>query len=168
MAWTRISLLAELDRLGIAHRTVEHAPVYTVEEARAHTGHLPGAHCKNLFLKDKKGALWLVTCLDHRRLDPSRLAKALGAARLSFGRPDLLAEILGVAPGAVTPFALVNDGDRRVRPVLDAAILAHDIVNVHPLDNAATTALAASDLVRFIESLGYRPTTLDLDLLDTG
>lgn len=150
------------------HATIEHPPVYTVEEARAQTGHLPGAHCKNLFLKDKKGALWLVTCLDHRRLDTGRLAKALGAARLSFGRPELLAEVLGVEPGAVTPLALVSDRERRVQPVLDAGVLAQDIVNVHPIDNAATTALASSDLVRFLESLGYRPLTLDLDPFDSA
>ena len=163
MTTDRSQLLRRLDELGIAHKTFGHPPVYTVEEAERHTGHLPGGHCKNLFLKDRKGGLWLLICLNHRRIDISRLAKVLGCARLSFGKPELLEEVLGVAPGGVTPFALINDRDRRVQPLLDRAMLANEQLNYHPLTNAATTTIAASDLPRFIEACGQQPQILDLD-----
>jgi Ala-tRNA(Pro) deacylase len=106
MATDRSGLLRRLDELGITHATCEHTPVYAVEEAERHTGHLSGGHCKNLFLKDKKGKLWLLICLNQRRIDLNRLAKVLGCARLSFGKADLLEAVLGVVPGGVTPFAL--------------------------------------------------------------
>jgi Ala-tRNA(Pro) deacylase len=163
MAIDRAGLLRRLDELGIAHTTFEHVPVYTVEEAERHTGHLPGGHCKNLFLKDRKGGLWLLVCLNQRRIDINRLAKMLGCARLSFGRAELLEEVLGVAPGGVTPFALINDRQRRVQPLLDRAMLNCEQLNYHPLSNGATTAIAAADLQRFIEACGHRPRILDLD-----
>ena len=164
MATDRAELLRRLDQLGIAHTTYEHPPVYTVEEAERHTGHLPGGHCKNLFLKDRKGGLWLLICLNQRRIDINRLAKVLGCARLSFGRAELLEEVLGVAPGGVTPFALINDRDRRVQPLLDRAMLNCARLNYHPLTNAATTTIAAADLPRFIAACGHEPRVLDLDL----
>jgi Ala-tRNA(Pro) deacylase len=152
-----------LDELAIAHTTIEHPPVYTVEEAERHTGHIPGGHCKNLILEDRKGGLWLLVCLSQRRIDINRLAKVLGCARLSFGRPELLEQVLGVAPGAVTPFALINDRDHRVQPLLDRAMLACERLNYHPLTNAATTAIAAADLLRFMEACGHEPRILDLE-----
>ena len=163
MATDRTGLLRRLDQLGIAHTTFEHPAVYTVEEAERHTGHLPGGHCKNLFLKDKKGGLWLLICLNQRRIDINRLAKVLGCARLSFGRAELLEEVLGVAPGGVTPFALINDRDGRVQPLLDRALLTYQRLNYHPLTSAATTTIAAADLPRFIEACGHQPRILDLD-----
>jgi Ala-tRNA(Pro) deacylase len=163
MATDRAGLLRRLDQLGIAHATFEHPPVYTVEEAERHTGHIAGGHCKNLFLKDRKGGLWLLICLNQRRIDISRLAKVLGCARLSFGRAELLQEVLGVAPGGVTPFALINDRERRVQPLLDRAMLTYERRNYHPLTNAATTTIAAADLPRFIEASGHEPRILDLD-----
>jgi Ala-tRNA(Pro) deacylase len=163
MTTDRAQLLRRLDELGIAHTTFEHPPVYTVEEAERHTGHLPGGHCKNLFLKDRKGSLWLLICLNQRRIDINRLAKVLGCARLSFGKAELLEEVLGVAPGGVTPFALINDRGRRVQPLLDRAMLACERLNYHPLTNAATTTIAASDLPRFIEACGHEPRILDFD-----
>jgi Ala-tRNA(Pro) deacylase len=163
MAITQEQLLGRLDELGIAHRTVTHPPVLTVEAAREHTGHLPGGHCKSLFLKDRKGRLWLLVCLDHRRIDMNRLAKAIGSARLSFGQPDLLQAALGVMPGAVTPFALINDRERHVQPLLDQAMLAQALLNYHPLTNAATTTIKATDLLKFLEACGHRPQILDLD-----
>ena len=159
----RTRLLRRLDELAIAHTTFEHPPVFTVEEAERHTGHLPGGHCKNLFLKDRRGGLWLLVCLNRRQIDINRLAKVLGCARLSFGRPELLEEVLGVAPGGVTPFALMNDRERRVQPLLDRAMLACAQLNYHPLTNAATTTIAAADLTRFIEACGHEPRVLDLD-----
>jgi Ala-tRNA(Pro) deacylase len=163
MTYDRAQLLRRLDELGIAHTTFEHPPVHTVEEARQHTAHLPGGHCKSLFLKDKRDGLWLLVCLDHRRIDMGSLAKAIGSPRLSFGRPELLAEVLGVTPGSVTPFALANDRARRVQPLLDRAMLDQERLNYHPLTNEATTTIAAENLVRFIEACGHRPRTIDLE-----
>lgn len=163
MTTTREDLLGRLDELGIGHVTHEHPPVFTVEEAQAHTAHLPGGHCKSLFLKDKKGGLWLLVCLDARRIDMNRLAKVLGCPRLSFGKAELLERVLGVTPGSVTPFALINDRDLSVRPLLDRAMLEHERLNYHPLANTATTTIAAADLVRFVESCGHSPRILDLD-----
>lgn len=164
MPTDRAQLLRRLDELGIAHTTVEHPPVYTVEEAERHTGHMSGGHCKNLFLKDRKGGLWLLVCLNQRRVDINRLAKVLGCARLSFGRPELLEQILGVAPGGVTPFALINDRDHRVQPLLDRAMLACERLNYHPLTNSATTTIASADLLRFMEACGHEPRLLDLEV----
>lgn len=163
MPHDREQLLERLSDLGIAHQTIDHPTVFTVEEAQAHTAHLPGGHCKSLFLKDKKDGLWLLVCLDHRRIDMNRLAKVLGCPRLSFGKPDLLLEVLGVTPGSVTPFALINDRDHRVRPLLDKALLDHDLLNYHPLTNEATTTIKSSDLPVFIEAMGHELWVIDLD-----
>jgi Ala-tRNA(Pro) deacylase len=163
MPITKDQLLARLAIMGIAARTHEHPPVFTVEEAQLHTRHLPGGHCKNLFLKDKKDRLWLVTCLDEQRVDLNRLSRLLGAARFSFGKADLLAEVLGVTPGSVTPLALVNDPDRRVTAVLDTKLLTHELVNCHPLENDATVTLKSADLLRFIRETGHEPVLVDLD-----
>ncbi|MFQ5783492.1 MAG: prolyl-tRNA synthetase associated domain-containing protein [Alphaproteobacteria bacterium] len=162
MPATREALFARLEELGIATETHEHPPVFTVEEARRHCAHLPGGHCKSLFFKDKKGALWLVVTLDDRRLDLKSLDRTIGAARLSFGRPELLYEVLGVTPGSVTPFALINDCDRRVNVVLDREMMALDLLNYHPLSNDATTAIRPGDLRAFIASCGHEPRELDL------
>jgi Ala-tRNA(Pro) deacylase len=162
-------LFARLDSLGISTTTHDHPPVYTVEEARRHTGHLPGGHNKSLFLKDRKDGLWLLVCGDDHRIDLNRLSMALGVPRLSFGRPELLMKVLGTEPGAVTPFALINDPERRVQPLLDRAMLARNPLHYHPLRNDATTAIAPDDLIRFIESCGHEPRVIDLDrLLDGG
>lgn len=163
MTLGREDLITRLDDLGIAHETIDHPAVFTVEEAHAHTAHLPGGYCKSLFLKDKKGGLWLLVCLDHRRIDMNRLSKVLGCPRLSFGKPDLLLDALGVTPGSVTPFALINDADRRVRPLLDKAMLDHELLNYHPLTNEATTTIKAADLPVFIEAIGHRADVIDLD-----
>jgi Ala-tRNA(Pro) deacylase len=158
-------LFARLDGLGIAHRTYAHPPVFTVAEAVALRGRLPGGHCKSLFLKDKKGGLWLVVALEEREVDLKRLADALGAPRFSFGNAGLLHEALGVRPGSVTPFALANDTAQLVAIVLDRAMLAHDPLNYHPLENDRTTAVAPADLLRFIAGCGHRPRIVDLDRL---
>jgi len=163
MLTTREQVLAHLHELGIEQRTVLHPAVFTVEQAQEHTRHLDGGHCKNLFLKDNKDRLWLVTCLDEQQVDLNRLAKLLGAGRLSFARGELLAEVLGVAPGSVTPLAIVNDTGSRVAAVLDTKLLAHEKINCHPLENDATTTLAAIDLLRFIRETGHEPVLLDLD-----
>lgn len=170
MTYDRDQLLERLDDLEIGHETIDHPAVFTVEEAQAHTAHLPGGHCKSLFLKDKKGGLWLLVCLDSRRIDMNRLSKVLGCPRLSFGKPDLLLEILGVTPGSVTPFALINDAEHRVQPLLDKAMLDHELLNYHPLTNEATTTIKASDLPTFVKATGHEVRIVDLDLeeIDRG
>jgi len=166
MPATPETLFARLDELGVAHKTHGHPPVFTVSEAVALRGALPGGHTKNLFLKDKKGGLWLAVMLEERRTDLKRLADALGAPRFSFGSGELLYEVLGVRPGSVTPFALINDTARRVAVVLDEGMLALDPLNFHPLENDRTTAIAPSGLLRFVESCGRRPRILDLAPFD--
>jgi Ala-tRNA(Pro) deacylase len=161
-------LFARLDALGIAHRTYTHPPVFTVAEAVALRGQLPGGHCKSLFLRDKKGGLWLLVALEERRIDLKRLADALGAPRFSFGGAELLFEVLGVRPGSVTPFALVNDPAQRVAVVLDRGMLEHDPLNYHPLENHRTTAIAPGDLLRFIAACGHRPRIVELDAGGAG
>jgi len=159
---TSAELLARLGELGIEVSTVEHPAVFTVEEARRHRGDLPGTFTKNLFLRDKKGAMWLVVCLESRAVDLRVLAGRIGAKHLSSGSPERLMRHLGVIPGAVSPFAVINDADRAVRVVIERDVLARDPINLHPLDNAKTTAIAAADLLRFLEAEGHPPELLDL------
>ena len=157
MPATPQDLFAYLDRLGIAHSTVSHPPLFTVEQSQALRGRIAGGHNKNLFLKDKDGRLFLVVLLEHARIDLKALPAKIGSGRLSFGSADLLREVLGVEPGSVTPFALLNDGERRVTPVLDQAMLAHELLNYHPLVNTMTTAIGSADLLAFIASTGHSP-----------
>jgi Ala-tRNA(Pro) deacylase len=158
-------LFARLDALNIAHRTYSHPPVFTVGEATALRGQLPGGHCKSLFLKDKKDQLWLVVALEERPIDLKGLAAALGAPRFAFGNPALLYEVLGVRPGSVTPFALANDHATRVSVALDREMLTYDPLNYHPLENDKTTAIAPGDLLRFIADCAHRPQIIDLGSL---
>ncbi len=157
-------LFARLRALGIATATYDHPPLFTVEESKRLRGRLPGGHCKSLFLKDKAGQLWLVVTLEDRALDLKELRRELGARKtLSFGAPELLLEVLGVAPGAVTPFAAINDRAGRVQVVLDRSMLDHDPLNYHPLTNDRTTAIAPKDLLAFLEACGHAPRMLDFD-----
>jgi Ala-tRNA(Pro) deacylase len=154
-------LFERLDALGIAHQTHWHDPVFTVAESQALRGSLPGGHSKNLFLKNKKGDLWLVTAAEDAAVDLKALTKALGAGRLSFGKPDLLLEVLGVEPGSVTPFGLINDAEKRVTFVLDGRLAAMDPLHFHPLVNNATTAVSAADFRRFLEASGHTALSID-------
>lgn len=156
-------LIARLAALGIPARTVDHPPVFTVEEAARYKGDLPGAHTKNLFLRDKPGKrMWLVCVLAERDVDLHALPSRIGAKpRLSFGSEDRMMRFLGITPGAVSPFAVINDHGGQVQVVLDRALLAGDIVNLHPLDNAKTTAISPPDLLRFLEAEGHPPLILD-------
>jgi Ala-tRNA(Pro) deacylase len=155
-------LFAYLDRFGIAHRTIAHPPMFTVEDGRPWHDKMPGLHCKNLFLKDKTGKIWLVVMPGDKRADLKALAKKLeSSGQLSFGRPELLLEVLGITPGAVTPFALLNDTARRVAVVLDQTMMQSDRLNFHPLHNAASTCILGNDLRTFIASLGYSPIEID-------
>ena len=156
MPATPSDLFTFLDRLGIAHRTVTHPALFTVEQSRTLRGTIPGGHTKNLFLKDKKGTLFLVTALEDAVIELKSLLLGAGG-RLSFGSADLMRETLGVEPGAVTPFAAMNDTDRRVSLVLDAAMMQHETLNYHPLVNTMTTSIARADLLRFLEATGHPP-----------
>ncbi len=160
MPASRADLLARFESLGITTRTVEHEPVFTVEEARKVHDAIAGGHCKNLFCKDEKGVLWLIVTLEDARVDLKAAPSRIGSKRLSFGKPDLLMEVLGVVPGSVTPFALINDTENRVNVVLDAAMMAHEELNYHPLENNATTTISNADLLTFIRACGHVPKTV--------
>jgi Ala-tRNA(Pro) deacylase len=157
MLATREDLFRRLDELGIAHRTVEHKPVFTMAESEEVERALPGGHTKNLFLKDKRGALFLVIAEGHTKIDLKSLPAAIGSGRLSFGNPELLLEVLGVPAGSVTALSLINVAAGRLSVVIDANLMAYDSINCHPLTNTATTNIARDDLLRFIRSCGHEP-----------
>ena len=158
---TRDDLMAMLASLGIATATVEHPPLFTVADAQAHRGEIQGAHTKNLFLKDKKDALFLVVAPEDAAIDLKQFHHVVGASsRLSFGKPELLLETLGVTPGAVTAFAAINDTAGRITVVLDRSLAESAFVNCHPLVNTATTTIAGADLVRFLRATGHEPRIL--------
>ncbi len=161
MAASPEKLFAYLDGLGIAHSTVEHPPLFTVEDGRAWHGRIPGLHCKNLFLKGRDGKLWLVLMPGDKRAMLGLLEKRLRCARLSFGKPELMMEVMGLTPGSVTPFGLMNDGERALTVIADTDLLAAELVNFHPLHNGASTTLRSADLMRFIRSLGFEPLALN-------
>jgi len=154
-------LFALLDQLGVEHSTLEHPAVFHVGEGDEIKAGLPGGHTKNLFLKDAKGRLWLVSALQDTRIDLKALPAVIGSAKLSFGKPELMAETLGVTPGSVTAFALMNDIERRVTFVVDKALLAREPLNFHPMINTATTAVSAAGFLRFLDALGREPIVVD-------
>lgn len=156
------TLLARLDALGIAYDLHRHPPLFTVEDSKALRGDMPGGHCKNLFLRDRKGAMWLVVCQEDRRIDLKALGALLGGVRLSFGSPDRLMRTLGVIPGAVSPFTLINDTERTVTVILDAEMMGLSPLNFHPLSNEMTIAVTPDDLIRFVEACGHDPQVVDL------
>ncbi len=161
MPATPDDLFTYLDTLQIAHPTVTHAAAFTVEDARALRGQIAGGHTKNLFLKDKKDALFLVVALEDAEIELKSLHRRLGASgRFSFGSAALLQEVLGVEPGSVTPFAAINDKAGRVNVVLDAVMMEQAMLNYHPLRNAMTTSVARDDLVRFLTATGHPPRIL--------
>ncbi len=156
-------LFAFFDDLGLGHTTHRHRPVFTVEESRDLKAEMPGGHTKNLFLKDKKGRLFLLSAIADTQIDLNAVSKLVGAARFSFGNADLLMRHLGVTPGAVTVFGLINDAERQVTLLLDEALFAHDPVNFHPLRNDATTALRPADMLKFVRATGHEPIRIAFD-----
>jgi len=160
-------LFERLEALNIATTTVQHPPVFTVEEAKQHRGILEGTHIKNLFLRNKKRKMWLVVALEDRAIDLKSLGKRIGAGHVSFARPERLQQYLGVEPGAVTPFGLINDREQHVQVVLDAGVLNEDPVHCHPLTNTMTTAIRGEDLLKFIEACGHRYQLVDFDEAST-
>jgi Ala-tRNA(Pro) deacylase len=153
-------LFARLDSLHIAHATTRHRPIFTVEEGRDLRAQMPGGHSKNLFLQDKAGQLYLLCALDETKIALNALGRLLGVGRFSFGSAELMVETLGVTPGSVTLFGLINDPNQRVRLLFDAALLAHEPIHFHPLSNEATTAISPDDALRFAEAMGHVPTLL--------
>ena len=162
MPITPEQLLKQLETLNIPYKLHNHPPLHTVEQSQQTRGQISGGHCKNLFLKDKKGALWLIVSLEDAQINLKTLHAKIGSARLSFGKPELLLEILGVTPGSVTPFSLINDTETRVNVILDENMMAHETLNYHPLTNEQTITIAATDLLNFISNCGHTHTTLDL------
>lgn len=163
MAGTEEDLFAFLAELGIEVSTRRHPALFTVADSQALRGEIAGGHTKNLFLKDKKDNYFLLTVDEDASVDLKQVHHLIGAAsRVSFGKPDMLMELLGVIPGAVTVFGLLNDRQHRVKVVLDAALMENDIINAHPLTNEATTSIAAADLLKFIEATGHEPVVLKL------
>ena len=159
-------LLAWMTDQGLAFDNHEHPAVFRVEEGLELKAAMPGAHTKNLFLKDKKGRLWLISARQDTVVDLKRAPKTIGSDRLSFGNETLLYETLGVRPGSVTALGLINDTDRRVTFILDKALWDADIVNFHPLTNTATTALAQGEFRRFLTLIGREPVmVVDFDEL---
>jgi Ala-tRNA(Pro) deacylase len=155
-------LFRYLTDLGITTATHHHPPLRTVQESKRLRGALAGGHAKNLYLRDHKKRNWLVVLAEDREVDLKALAGEIGAGRLSFGSPDRLLQYLGVVPGAVTPFAVVNDAEGAVTVALDRALLAHSPLNFHPLDNSMTTQISPAELVAFLEATGHRPQLFDL------
>jgi Ala-tRNA(Pro) deacylase len=156
-------LYARFEALGIAHTTHEHRPIFTVEEGADLKAKLPGGHSKNLFLKDKKGALFLLSALGDTQIDLNAVSKLIGSGRFSFGNAALLMQHLGVTPGSVTIFALINDADCKVKLILDEGLFAHDPVNFHPLRNDATTAVSPADMLKFCRATGHEPIRIAFD-----
>lgn len=161
----RSALLAYLDEIGVAHSTFDHPAVFTVAEGPEIKASLPGAHTKNLFLKDKKDQLWLVSARQDTVVDLKRLHTVIGSARLSFGSAALMEQTLGVTPGSVTAFGLLNDHERRVRFVLDRALAEAAIVNFHPMANTATTGVSGEGFRRFLAAIGVEPLIVDFSSL---
>ena len=163
MPATEADLFDRFDALGIAHVTHRHRPVFTVDEGHDLKASMPGGHTKNLFLKDKKGAIFLICAISNTAIDLNATSKLIASGRFSFGSAERLMEYLGVEPGSVTLFAVINDPERKVTLVLDEALFARDPVNFHPLKNDATTAISPADMLKFVRSLGHEPIRLSFD-----
>ncbi len=163
MPATREDLFARLAELGIVTETIEHEAVFTVAESARLERDISGGHTKNLFLKDAKGKLFLVVAESHTSVDMKSLHKKIGAARLSFGKPELLMDVLGVPAGSVTALALINDDQKRVSVVVDERLMGYERINCHPLVNTATTSIARDDLFRFMRATGHDPLVVAID-----
>lgn len=163
MPKTPEDLFAFLDTLGIEVTTVRHPPLHTVADSQSLRGEIDGGHTKNLFLKDRKDAYFLLAVEEDAVVDLKQIHHLIGASgRVSFGKPEALMELLGVVPGAVTAFGVINDTEAKVRLFLDESLMRHEVVNAHPLTNEATTSIRADDLVRFARTVDHEPQILKL------
>jgi len=159
---TPTDLFNALQSLDIEYKLHHHPAFYTVEEGLEFEKNIPGLHCRNLFLRDKKKKMFLLTAANETAIDLKKLPDLLDCARLSFGSPDRLWEHLGIRPGSVSPFCMMNDTDKNVQAIIDAGMMEADIINVHPLDNTMTIGLSPQDLLRFLEHYGHAPAIMDL------
>ncbi len=157
------SVLDRLSELGVRHRTVQHAPLRTVADSKAHRHDPHGGYSKNLFLRNKKGRMWLVTLHEDRQVDLKALGAHIGAGRVSFASAQRLMDYLGVAPGAVTPLAVINDHGNQVSAIMDTGLLRFATVHFHPCDNSLTTTLNSQDLLRFMRACAHDPQLIDFD-----
>lgn len=157
----REELFDYLDSLAIAHKTYDHAPIFTVKDGADIKASMPGGHTKNLFLKDKAGRFFLICALGDTSIRINKLHPILGCKRLSFGKAEPLFDLLGMTQGSVTLFSILNDTEHQVTLILDKALLNHDIVNFHPLLNDATTAISSADMIKFAKATGHDPIMLD-------
>lgn len=159
---TKQDLLQYLDQLHIAYKAYDHEPLFTVEQADKAAHSIPGGHIKNLFLKDDSGQIWLISAEAHAKIELKKVGQVLKARKLRFADANLLMQHLGVLPGSVTPFGLINDPDHRIRFVLDKSILAFDIINAHPLENNSTIGISIADFKKFLKATGINPLIIDL------
>ena len=157
---TTDDLFKILDSLQISYELYHHDPIFTVEEGLHLKAKIPGTHCRNLFLKDKKGKMFLITAANETKIDLKSLPEQLNCGRLSFASKDRLMQHLGIYPGAVTPFTAINDTDHAVQMILDKTMMEAEIMNVHPLDNAMTIGFAPDDLLKFLAHTGHNPQVL--------
>lgn len=155
-------LFDRLTALGIDFKTTNHPAAFTVEDGNKFWGDIPGVHCKNLFLKDAKGKLWLVVTPANAQIDLKALPAKIGSKRLSFGNEDLLFDVLGITKGSVTPFCVMNDTQNQVTIVLDKTMMEAEFVNYHPLTNTATTTLTPEGLLCFIKACNHTPIIADV------
>ena len=158
---TKQQLLEILDDLGIEYQIYDHEPIFTVEQGEPLKKSIPGMHCRNLFLRDKKKKMCLITAANETRVDMKKLSAVIGSARLSFGSPDRLWENLGIRPGSVNPFCIINDKEKNLRMIIDSAMMETDIINVHPMDNAATVGMAPDDLLGFLDHIEHEYEIVD-------
>ena len=154
-------LMRKLDELSIKTQVHSHAPLMTVEDQKQHSHLLPGAHCKNLFLKDKSKKFWMITALDDTAINLKIVAAQLGSGKFSFAKPEEMLKILGITPGSVSPFALINDTSNLVTFVLEKRMLEHSHQNFHPLRNDRTVTIASDDFLVFLKSIKHEPMFLD-------
>jgi Ala-tRNA(Pro) deacylase len=158
-------LFKRLEQLNIETTTVKHPPLFTVEDSQLLRGQISGGHTKNLFLKDKKGNFFLVTVLEDAKVDLKSLHKIIGgSSRLSFGKPEKLLEYLGVLPGSVTAFSVINDTENMVKMIIDAPLMEQEIINCHPLINTATTSISRENLIKFLNAVNHEPQILNVSL----
>ena len=157
-------VLARLADLSIDSVTYDHPPLFTVEDSKAYRGPIPGCHCKNLFLRGKKKSqMWLLSCREDLSVNLKEIGAKLGGQRLSFGSPERLLMYLGVRPGAVSPFALINDPNQSVDVILDKGMMLLSPLNFHPITNEKTTSISPGNLMKYIKSCGHQPKIMDLD-----
>ena len=164
---TAVDVQQRLDGLGFSHQTISHPPMRTVEDSKKHRDGVPGGYSKNLFLRNKKGKMWLVTLQEDRRVDLRKLGELVGAGRVSFASPERLMKYLGVIPGAVTPLAVINDLSNAVNVVLDTSLLDQTPLHFHPCDNSMTTTIDRTTLMGYLSASGHDPLLVDFDELDS-